>query len=320
MPHDPILKEGGDRQMRGYPRRSFVGLFLALLARPWRTGLAEPPQSSPPNPIGSAPVIQLRNYQANAAILLLGITIFRRADVGGGTASIEEITEGASKRTTFFFAAGSDPKRAHGLNRMGWIKEVSISSGSGASESTYFGVMTSSPEESLEHARKAIDGPQAGRESYSAISGRHTAGHSRSALTHFEFPADTRWSDQRLIDQAQAELRAGVPWRESAWPDANSVPRGFLAELAALLKQRSRHAVGFYVYNEQEYSLELDSAEQGAGAARLVHVNGKVRNLRTGHQTPFQVWIETAPGSIVPVRIDFQPRSYLRLTFEAVAS
>jgi len=179
--------------------------------------------------------------------------------------------------------------------------------------------MTSSPEESFERARKAIDGPQAGRSAYSVISGRHTPGRSRSALTHFEFPSDARWSDQRLIDQAQAELRAGVTWRESAWPEPNSVPSGFLAELAALLKQRSRHAVGRYVYNEQEYSLELDSAGQGAGAARLLHVNGKVRNLRTGRQTPFQVWMEPAPGSIVPVRIDFQPRSFLRLTFEAVA-
>ena len=100
-----------------------------------------------------------RTYRADAIILVLGITIFRRAGVGGGQASLEETGEGASLRRTLFFAAGSDPKHAHGLNRLGWIREVVLGPASTPSESTYFGVLTSSPEESLEHARKAVDDP-----------------------------------------------------------------------------------------------------------------------------------------------------------------
>jgi len=232
---------------------------------------------------------------------------------------MEETKDGASTRTTFQFVAGSDAKRAHGLNRMGWLREVVLGPIAAPTEITYFGVMTSSPEESFEHARKTIEGPQAARSAYSAVSGRHTAGHSQGALTHFEFPSDVSWRDQRLIDEAQSKFRGEVNWRKDSWPDSASVPHTFLCEMANLLNQHTRHAVGRYIYNEQEYSLELDAAQTGAGAARLLQVRGKVRNLATGHHTPFQMWMDEASGSVVPVRIDFQPRSYLRLTFEAAA-
>ena len=102
---------------------------------------------------------------------------------------MEETGEGASLRRTLFFAAGSDPRHAHGLNRLGWIREVVLGPASAPAESAYFGVLTSSPEESLEHARKAVADPPSGRAIFSAVNGRNTAGHSRSAVTHFDFPA-----------------------------------------------------------------------------------------------------------------------------------
>jgi len=51
-------------------------------------------------------------------------------------------------------------------------------------------------------------------------------------------------------------------------------------------------------------------------ADRLLTVHGKIRNRRTGGLTTFSVWMEE--GSIVPRRIEYQPRSFLRLVFEAV--
>jgi hypothetical protein len=84
------------------------------------------------------------------------------------------------------------------------------------------------------------------------------------------------------------------------------------------LKQRSRRAVGRYVYNEQEYQLELDAPQTGHNRERLLPVRGKIRNLRTGYETLFRLWLEEASESIVPVRFEVQPRSFLRLTFESV--
>ena len=85
--------------------------------------------------------------------------------------------------------------------------------------------------------------------------------------------------------------------------------------MATLLKQRARRAAGRYIYNEQEYLLELEP--QQTSREGLLPVRGKIRNLRTAHETVFRLWLEEASESIVPVRIEFQPRSFLRLTFEA---
>jgi len=312
--------------MRESSRRGFVGL-LASLFRPLNLeGQSTAPVSAdlPPLAPGTRAAAASsrstsRTYRADAVILFLGISVYRRAAVGGGRASFEETGEGASLRRTLFFAGGSDPKQAHGLRRLGWIEEVVIGPASAPSETAYFGVLTSSPEESLDHARKSVAAPPSSGSIFSAVSGRHTAGHSRSAVTHFDYAASALWSDRGLIEHAQATFGANVDWRETSWPDSsNQAPPTFLLQLATLLKQRARHAEGRYVYNEQEYLLELDTAQTGRDREHLLPVRGMVRNLRTAHEVPFRLWLEDATDSIIPVRIEFQPRSFLRLTFEAL--
>jgi hypothetical protein len=306
-------------------RRGFTGLLLALLFRSryalgGTMAAAHAPEKAAGS-TGSPARMELRKYRADAAILVLGLTIYRRAGVGGGQASVEEVGEGPSTRRTFFFAAGSDPKTAHGVSRLGWIREVVLEDGANPREITYFGVLTASSEESLEHARKSAAAPPPGRNLYSAVDGRNSNGHSRSAVAHFEFASDVKWSDERLINAARSSFDAKVEWRTSSWPAAYRVPPTFLYQLAALFQQRAPRAVGRYVYNEQEYRMELEvgSPAKDGRTERLLPVRGKVRNLRTGRQTVFRLWLADTPHSIVPVRIEFQPRSFLRLTFEAVA-
>ena len=295
--------------MPKFSRRGLAGILLAPLFRSLHLN-GQPAATSR---------TMSRTYRADAVILFLGITIFRRAGVGGGQASLEETGEGAALRRTLFFAAGSDPKRAHGLNRLGWMRELVAGPDSNPSEASYFGVLSSSPEESLDHARKSVDAQPAGHGFFAAASGRHTAGHSRSAVTHFEYGTGALWSDRGLIEQAQSTFRPGVTWRETAWPNSpNQTPATFLLQLATLLKQRSRRSVGRYVYNEQEYLLELDAPQTGRNRERLLPVKGKIRNLRTGYETLFRLWLEEASDSIVPVRFEVQPRSFLRLTFDAL--
>jgi hypothetical protein len=261
-----------------------------------------------------------RTYRCDAVIPFFGITIFRRTGVGGGQASLEETGEGADLRRTLFFAAGSDPKRAHGLSRLGWMREVVLGPSSSPSEAAYFGVLSASPEESLEHARKSVDASPGARGVFAAVNGRNTAGHSRSAVTHFEYAASALWNDRGLIEQAQSAFSPGANWRETAWPKVpNQTPPTFLLAMAVLLKQRSRRGVSRYVYNEQEYQLELDWLPVGHNRERLLPVKGKIRNLRTGFETPFRLWLDEASDSIVPVRFEVQPRSFLRLAFEGVA-
>jgi hypothetical protein len=300
--------------MKNYNRRRFMGWLLAVGAGWYSTRRTAAASFEPSN----EPSKHLRYYRADAVILVLGLPIYRRTGVGSGQASMEETAGDASKSVTLNFAASSDPQRAHGLSRLGWIREVVQHSSASPKEASYFGVLTSSPEESLEHARKSLAKPENGRSLFSAVTGQHTTGRSRSAITHFEFPANTNWSDRQLIGQAQSTFQSNAEWRETAWPDCPaSAPSTFLFELSQLLERRAPKAAGRYVYNEREYRLELE-ALPGGGPGGLQMVRGKIRNLNSGHQTPFQLWIEAAPGPVLPVRIEYQPRSFLRLCFEAV--
>jgi hypothetical protein len=305
--------------MMNYSRRGILGLLLTPLLHRLKLNAQSPSKPSPQVPTEPPPRLTARTYRADAVILLLGISIYRRAGVGDGKASVEETGEGPTLRRTLFFAAGSDPKRARGLSRLGWMREVVIGPVAAPSDITYSGVLTSSPEESLDHARKSVAAPPSGLSIFSAVSGHNTPAHSRSAITHFEFSASAAWSDRALIDRAESTFDPHAPWRETSWPNLpEQAPPTFLYQLAALLKKRSRSAVGRYVYGEQEYLLELEAQLPTRGRERLLMVRGKVRNLRTGSETPFRIWLEEASESIIPVRFEFQPRSFLKLTFEAV--
>ena len=268
-------------------------------------------------PSGSAKRGVTRTYRADANILLLGMSIYRREGVGSGRASIEETTEGAALRRALFFAAGSDAKRAHGFNRLGWMREVVTGPASAPSDISYFGVLTSSPEESLDHARKSAADSPSPQTTFSAVNGRNTTGRSRSAVARFDFPSTAPWSDQGLIDRAHAAFQSNIPWRETSWPNSQQqAPPTFLSQLTTLLAQRALRCSGGYVYNEQEYLLDLESQRADRNAVGSFAARGQIRNLRTGHNTRFRVWLED--GSDLPLRIEFQPRSFLKLTFTAV--
>ena len=313
--------------MLKYSRRGAVGFLLTPLlhhlhldAQSTATAPAAPRSQVPADrAAGAQPRTMSRTYRADAAILFLGISIYRRKGVGDGKASMEETGEEAALRRTLFFAAGSDPQRALGLSRLGWMREVVLGPATTPSEITYSGVLTSSPEEDLENARKSVATPSSGRSVFSAVSGHNTTGRSRSAITHFEFAASASWSDRALVHRAESTFVANATWRETSWPDSPyQAPPTFLYQLATLLRKRSRSAAGRYVYGEQEYLMGLEA--QKPSRERLVPVRGKVRNLRTGNETTFRLWLDEASTSAVPVRFEFKPRSFLRLTFEAVVA
>jgi hypothetical protein len=312
--------------MQNYSRRqvavSLFSLFGCRCHLNAQSAAGEPARSSMS---GSAPWAddphraKACKYQADAAILFLGMTVYRRSAVGDGEAAVEESGEGASLRRTLFFAAGSDPKRARGLSRLGWMRETVWGPEASPSQIGYSGVLSSSPEESLEHARQSVTtAPESGRVSFGAVMGSNSAGRSRSATARFEFDAGAVWSDRALINQAHSLFDGNVNWRETSWPNLpTQAPPTFLYQLVTLLRKRTHSAAGRYVYSEQEYALTLERREPSGDREGLVTVRGKVRNLRTGRETAFRLWLDD-DSSVVPVRFEFQPRSFLRLTFRAV--
>jgi hypothetical protein len=73
-------------------------------------------------------------------------------------------------------------------------------------ETEYFGVLTYSPEGSLDKRPEIGDRPAQRPSAFAAVNGRHTAGRSRSALAQFEFSSEASWSDPRLKSELLSKL------------------------------------------------------------------------------------------------------------------
>lgn len=123
-------------------------------------------------------------------------------------------------------------------------------------------MLSSSPEETLEHARQSVTTASSGR--------------SRSATAHFEFDASASWSDRALINQAYSLFDGHVNWRGTSWPNLHTqAPPTFLCQLLTLLRKRTHSAAGRYIHSEQEYLLTLERRRPSGGRERLVTVRGK---------------------------------------------
>jgi hypothetical protein len=278
---------------------------------------------------GAADFSRERRYRADAQILFLSLPIYRRSGVGGGSVVWREWRESGGPSRLLEFTGYSDPQHAAGLNRLGFIRETSSGEPNAIREASYFGVMTASPEESAEEARKALQSTAADA-AYAAIRGHVAGGQVETATALFTGPA--RFSPARrneLYARAEKALStaANKPPEFSA---AGVIPAPFLHSLANALRS-AEQGQSQYVYNGRLYRLWLRHAadpkaatyfqERGilrAGAA-VVRVSGKVRREAGGKETDFRVWIEQGAAQPMPLRIDLQPKAYLRLVFEAVA-
>jgi hypothetical protein len=265
-----------------------------------------------------------RKYRADAQVILLSVPLLRRRGVGAGRVTWSENT----RFRLLDFTGYSIPDRAGGLNRLGFVRELTRREPDSA-ESIYFGLMTASPEESAAEARKALH-QETREQMYTAIEGRIAPGDVETVTSHFMAPARLSVAqNDDLLAMARHALSDAPP--KTAEFDPHGAPRPtFLQALAALLQDPSSTATR-YVYNARLYSLTLRrSPDPKATAyfreARLVppgstviRAEGRLCREVGGKEIDFQVWVEEGARPL-PLRIEYQPKSYLRLTFEADAA
>lgn len=271
-----------------------------------------------------------RQYRATAQILVLGLPLVRWPNVGGGSAVWRESSQPRDGVLRYLeFTGFSHPERAAGLNRLGFIREISRAAGSGGPESLYFGLMTASPEETAEEARKALN-PKNKEAAYTAIDGRLAGGSVETVVAHFTAPA--HWSvanRKELIQLARAALSMTPP-RPPEAEGRDSAIHSFLETLADALRQPGKQDARF-AYAGRFYRLTLESAPDPKVAAvfrargliaantSVVRASGKVRREAGGKESTFRLWVPEGTAQSIPLRIEYQARSYLRLIFDAEA-
>jgi len=249
------------------------------------------------------------------------VPVLRRPGVGAGTATWSENVQ----FRLLDFNGYSIPERAAGLNRLGFVRELTRKDAA-AMESIYFGLMTSSPEESAAEAKKALH-QQARDQLYTAIEGRVTPGDVETATAHFTAPARLTVAEHpELLAMAHRAL-SSAPRKSPEFDPRGAAQPTFLQALAKLLEEPSRDHIR-YIYNARLYDLWLRRYPDSKAAAyfrgkhligqesAVVRAEGRLRREAGGKETTFQVWVEEGARPL-PLRIEYQPKSYLRLTFEA---
>jgi hypothetical protein len=260
--------------------------------------------------------------------VLLSVPVFHRKGVGDGAAlwSDSVSPDGATERF-LEFTGRSAPEHAAGLNRFGFIQELTRGAGREQMESHYFGLMTSSPEESAAEARKMLHS-EAKEAWFSAIEGHSADGLMETASARFLAPTRTSEGDRSQLIERAREALSGAAMRKQDAPAGH--PQPFLHVLADILGGNGPSHTR-YVYNGRVYQLRVEKAPDAKAArafrdlgligptAAVARVSGTLWRDEGGAATEFRLWVEEDVPHPLPLRIEYQPKTYLRLAFEAEA-
>ena len=269
-----------------------------------------------------------KRYRVDAQVLLFSISLLRRAAVGAGNIAWREGVAGAIGPVRLLeFAAWSIPGRAAGLNRLGFIRERIRLADTGIAEAIYFGLMTVSGEENAADARKALHS-SAKETLYAAVDARVGRESMDTALAHFPAPAALSVNHRGELEELARHALSTAPRNSMDFKPGEAPAPPFLQAMAELLS-RPDGAEGRYVYNGRMYHLHLRRAQdskageyfhsRGLATGEVVQINGVLRRVNEGAPIDFRVWVEKGIPHPLPLRIDYQPKSYLRLVIEAEA-
>jgi hypothetical protein len=293
-------------------RRGLLRLVPAIWATPW-LALAERAGSSTTRaearavaPAGE----QSREitYRADVQVHLMGVRLFSRGSVGGGVARLER----GQGRLSLCFAAGSDPSRAKGFKRIGYVHEETSTGEDGAERTSVYGFITETREQTMEEARRAL-GPAGGEaEAYTVLEARGQGGRVEARVFRVETtpgPGWPRW--QQALEAISSASPSGQARQTSLEFPAGRTTPSFLGAVHGAMRAGDAAGSCPYVYNGRLYELRWRNRAEGA----LTRMEASIRNSTTGKQTPFELWFDGASRDPLPCRFEYQPRGFLKLTF-----
>jgi hypothetical protein len=295
----------------GFNRRGFLRSWVvSLLGK----RSAASPRSAALDPIaftlrGLAPEARFeRRYRMDATILLVGAPLFTRERAGGGYASVEIGRDRGAPAIALQFAAGSFPARAHGLNRFGILREAVVER-PGASEFSFAGLMTRSREESFEQARKALEasGGAEGVVARGTSSGSGPGTTVQSWIENIDLAPGSNWSN---LSGALSEALRQEP-RTLARETASGEATTFLHAIRAAALCRQAIVTREFLHAGKLYRLETRRRRE-----QPLELEGVIRDFAGARHAQFRTAYAAGDESGIPTRIEYRPRSFLRLTFE----
>ena len=267
-----------------------------------------------------------RAYRADVVVTVLGVPIFSRASVGSAFMALRECSLADVRTTSLQFTGGSRPERAHGVHYSGSLEEATVEQGSTLTEAANFGFVTASTEESYAEARQRVLVKGMAPAAFIAVESIHRPGYVINSKACVTLPADRAAPDwQNLMGQIRSLFSSARPTTTELKLPGGAATTFLYSILAAIRSPESLYGCD-YVHNGDRFRLDCEktldrhvgeilvSKNLASSAQRVLRVAGRTRNLANGRTSTFKFWLEE--GSDYPLRIEFQPRSYLRIILE----
>ena len=254
-------------------------------------------------------------YRARATVLMLSVPLLRRDEVGSGYFRMAESLEAGKRELRLEFGAGSIPARAAGLNRLGIFEERIVESGSLLESAHYFGFMTASNEKDLHEAQAALR--RGGSGSFSAIQGRIERGRVSNLLLRVGGLTVGDWTKREVLTtEIRARLSAAgeAPATNSTRDEELCPP--FLYAVSRAMRSTAETFSQRFVHNGKLHHLE--SERQRCAEPGVSELLGRIQDGGRKELSTFRLWYATDHPEQGPLRFEFRPRSFLRLTFERV--
>jgi hypothetical protein len=274
----------------------------------------------------------IRKYVASATVTIFSFPLISRSGVGGGYTVIEEGASDRGNAISIQFGAGSWPEKARGLNRLGFIQEAIVEQQAGkAAECAYLAFMTSSTENNLDQAKKALE-TSANIALYNAAQGYSGRGRVTSRVDRMHVPSRFTWWDApSLIARARSEMagRTEAQNQLSLPAGEREMPGMFLYTLRGALLNTEKRTRGELFFNSKLFLLETEKEEDSSAgkvfvekklatsATSVIRLAAVLTERRTREKTRFRLWYEKGGENTPPLRFDYQAKSFLRLTFQA---
>jgi hypothetical protein len=269
------------------------------------------------------PVLREHTYSMSGRVRLLLFWV-GRDDVGSGVIRWRE--NGADH--AYELLIGSDPLRAPGrLNKWGYLAEA-VREG----DTTVFGVISKSTEDSIADVKAGLSSPAEGRP-FNAIRARVTP---RQAYTRVSTVHAASTVTYREAGTVLALALGEQPTTVKQIDRPANVRPGFLSTMAELIndtmreiksKPRASPRVVAYVYGDRLYELRLLGAEllplfEHEGRSFPQVVRGRFETGLPGQRpgSRFEVVFGTSgPWAGVPIVISYQPKWWLQVELMALS-
>ncbi len=267
-------------------------------------------------------------YRIDAVIVLFGRSIYTRTGVGEGMLLHEETgTAGSETSLKLAFAGGSFPERARSLNRFGYFSELVKLQAGAPPEAGYFGFMTRSEEKSLSEAARSLNA-SAGVVDVSAIRGELCNGHHRARLAITPLAPDARWA---VWQNCLAEVARSLAQDPAGEIHADREVHGctFLHTVRQVLMDTRPRGETPFLYGrnprrlvwrrepDRKAAAEFASRRLIAAGRDVIRLDAATVDDATHRKSVFAIWYDPEARPCLPLRIELQPRSFLRLRLNA---